>query len=165
VSLGDTAAVIAATRPAGFVEQLREYSEAVTPGIRALTDMYALVSDLLDPDAPAIRDSDQLRDAISNLKHLTEHVAFSLGDTARFVAANRPAGFGEALRAFSEGVTPGIGAMVDMVGLIQALTDEATPATFDHATFRDRLTALKGMIEQVALDMSEATAAMAQGRP
>ncbi|MBX6354542.1 MAG: phage tail tape measure protein [Micromonosporaceae bacterium] len=164
-SVGDTAAVIAANRPAGFTELAREYAESVTPGIGALAEMFQLVSDLLDEAAPAIRDDQALRDRISALKFLAEHVALSIGDTARFVAASRPLGFGEQMRAFGEDVVPGIQALTEMVRLIQDLTAEQTPATFDHATFRDRLTALKQMVEQVALDISDVAAAMAEGRP
>ncbi|MBX6721695.1 MAG: hypothetical protein IRY92_00445, partial [Dactylosporangium sp.] len=165
LSLGDTAAFVAASRPEQFTEELRSFSEDVAPGITALANLVELLHTLLDPDAPAFRDTPELRQHLTDLKFLVEHITLSLGDTAQFVQANRPAGFGAAMRTLGEDVVPGIRALAELVGLLRDLSDDTMPPAFTAGLFSGRIAALQVLFEDIAFALSDVATRIAQGRP
>ena len=151
VSLGDTAALIRAERPEAFVDDLRAFGDAIGPALRAVTDAVGMAAALTE--AAPFGDGDALRDRVTALKFLVEHVVLSLGDTAALIRAERPDAFLDDLKAFSDVVGPAVGAIRGVLDVVDRLT-----ADIDQEAMTKRIGVLADLVRELAVELAQATA-------
>ncbi|MCS7257281.1 MAG: tape measure protein [Thermomicrobium sp.] len=133
-------------------DAFRRFIDATRGALGALSQASELASDIarLADDV----DADLLNERITDLKFVVEHLVFSLGDTAAYIAANRADAFVPALADFVEHVRPAIDLLRASASL---LSDLATVPT----TLRgidDRVATLMSVIEAVAHAFTHASA-------
>lgn len=158
LSLGDTAEMIAASRPAGFTDELQSFSQAVAPGVTAMADVYNLVKQITTDHLPDFSDLPVYEERLTELKFFLEHVGLSMGDTAQYVNSVRSEGFVSGIQSFSQAVAPAVQAMADMYTLVKTITDDKSPDFSDIPLYTERLSELKFFIEHIALSLGDTAA-------
>ena len=162
-AIGDTGAELIAAHPEGWADQVKAFTDAAGPAIQSESDMLSFVTDLLQ--SPGIENSQALQDKITSLKFLMEHLALSIGDTASFIASQRPDGWGDVMKSFGDNVTPAIQAESTMLSFVVGLLATDAPVIANSQAMRDQITNMKFLVEHLALSMGDTAAIIALSRP
>lgn len=120
-SVGDSAAFVNANNPEGFVAAAGVYAESAQKGVELIAEGLDFIASLAEFEGQF--NLEEAKQFASDLKFLVEHIAISIGDTARFIEAERPEGFLDAMQAFAEAVEPAVGLIGDLVDTLEAIAE------------------------------------------
>ncbi|HBY46031.1 MAG TPA: phage tail tape measure protein [Chloroflexi bacterium] len=147
LSAGDSVALIDASRPEGFLSRAGEYADAAGKGV----DLMQSGVDLLAALDGVASDLGRAKDAASQVKFLTEHVMLSIGDSARYLDAERGASFTEAATAYADASEKGIDLMERGAALMATLSG----LSGDLGRAQDAASQVKFLTEHIVLSIGD----------
>lgn len=153
--VGDSAALFKSE----FLEHAAEYAGAAGSGVALLKDAADLMATL---DGANVN-LDKAKAAASALKFLVEHITFSIGDTAAYVAHERPDGFVAQADLFSQSALSGVELMDAGAALMGALAD--LPRVYDLESAKAAVSDLKFLIEHITFSIGDTAAYVDANRP
>jgi len=147
ISIGDSVALIDATRPEGFVTRAGEYADAAESGLKLMeqgADLLATLSDLT-------ADLGRAQQAASDIKFLTEHIMFSIGDSARYMDAERDDSFVASAESYADSSTSGL----DLMEQGAAVLSELANLSGSLVRAKDGATQIKFLTEHIMLSIGD----------
>jgi len=147
VSLGDSVALIDASRPEGFVTRAGEYADAAKTGVDLVADGADLLVTLSDLNA----NLERAKDAASQIKFLTEHIVTSIGDSAWFLDSQRGEGFVADAEQYAESAKTGLDLMDQGAAVMATLMG----LSGDLDAARDGASQVKFLTEHIMLSIGD----------